>query len=78
MLALSYGPDTRVTTFTGCVVNGVKFLTKDRNARRKTQNSGVCVEGEHENETKEFFGVLEEILELTYMGFKHVILFKCK
>lgn len=22
MLALSYGPDTRVITFTGCIVNG--------------------------------------------------------
>lgn len=77
MLALSYGPDTRVTTFTGCIVNGVKFLVKDRDARRKAQNSGVRVEGEHENQSKEFFGVLEEILELTYVGFKRVILFKC-
>lgn len=77
LLALAYGPDARLTRYPGCIVNGIKFLTMERDARRKTQNCGVRVEGEHDNKWTEFFGVLTEIIELTYAGYKQVFLFKC-
>ena len=75
---LAQGSDIRVTRYPGCFVNGVKFLTKDRDRRRKCQNSGVRVEGEHKGKSTDYFGVLTEILELTYGGNKHVVIFKCE
>ena len=68
----------RVTRYPGCLVNGVKFLTKDRDSRRRSQNSGVRVEGEYQGQLADYFGVLTEIVELTYRCNKHVVLFKCE
>lgn len=76
--ALVQGPDIRVTRYPGCIVNGVKFLTKDRDMRRKGQNSGVRVEGEYNGQSADYFGVLTEIVQLKYRGNKHVVLFKCE
>ncbi|KAL3646934.1 hypothetical protein CASFOL_009478 [Castilleja foliolosa] len=36
-----------IKKFSGCIVNGVRFLTEDRDSRRKTQNSGVVVDANH-------------------------------
>ncbi|CAL8136238.1 unnamed protein product [Prunus armeniaca] len=45
--ALSYGPDERVCTYTGCVVNGIRWHVQDIEETRTTQNSGVMVPGTH-------------------------------
>ena len=51
--------------------------TKDRDDRRITQNSGICVVGEHDGEEVDFYGVLSNVVVLNYvLGYK-VILFKC-
>jgi hypothetical protein len=79
--ALSCGPDLRVKLFSGCIVNGVRFHTIDREEKRRTQNSGVMVDGTHNGEDIEFFGCLKEIIQLQYnadySGHRSVILFRC-
>ncbi|GKC89085.1 S-adenosyl-L-methionine-dependent methyltransferases superfamily protein [Tanacetum coccineum] len=57
------------------LVNGVKFLVHDRDIHRTTQNSGVATPGPNGDM---FYGQLEEILELTYIGNRKVVLFRCK
>ena len=51
LYSLAMGPDIRTTMYPGCIVNGVKFLTKERDSRRKTQNSGIRTEEEHNNKS---------------------------
>ncbi|KAL3615942.1 hypothetical protein CASFOL_040236 [Castilleja foliolosa] len=66
-----------IKKFSGCIVNGVRFLTKDRDSRRKTQNSGVVVDANHGDNMIAFYGVLDDIIQLDYVRDKRVILFKC-
>ncbi|MCI62315.1 hypothetical protein A2U01_0083572, partial [Trifolium medium] len=40
---LSKGPNDVVKRFSGYLVNGYRFHTMEREARRKTQNSGVTL-----------------------------------
>ena len=42
--------------YTVCMVNGVKFHTRDLDNCRVTQNSGVYTEGDHEGEMHDFYG----------------------
>ena len=72
------GPDARIHTCTGCIVNGVHFHTKDRDGHRITQNSGIYVSGEHDGEDVNFYGVLTNMVELDYLFGYKVIIFKCK
>ncbi|RVW27633.1 hypothetical protein CK203_099152 [Vitis vinifera] len=77
LYSLACGPNNRVHTYMGCIVNGVRFHTKDRDDRRITQNSGICVSREHDGEEVDFYGVLSNVVVLNYvLGYK-VILFKC-
>ncbi|KAG8383822.1 hypothetical protein BUALT_Bualt04G0053800 [Buddleja alternifolia] len=77
--ALANGP-FRLNTkcYSGCMVNEVRFHTKDRDTRRTTQNSGLVVEGQHKNRTMEFFGFLHRVVELTYLGGRRTVLFECE
>ena len=43
LYALVNSPDTRVYSYTGCVVNEIKFQIENRDVNRKTQNSGVSI-----------------------------------
>ena len=78
LYSLACGPDARIHTYTGCIVNGVCFHTKYRDNHRMTQNSGICVFGEHDGEDVNFSGVLTNVVELDYLFGHKVILFKCK
>ena len=73
--SLASGPDARIHTYTGCIVNGVHFHTKDRDDHRITQNSGICVLGEHDGEDVNFYGVLTNVVELDYLFGYKIILF---
>lgn len=77
LYSLACGPDHRVTRYSGCIVNGVRFHTKDREATLRTQNSGVVVNGEHQSKEMDFYGVLTDVLELNYLFGNQVFLFKC-
>ncbi|XP_012827605.1 PREDICTED: uncharacterized protein LOC105948893 isoform X2 [Erythranthe guttata] len=78
LYALACGPSKIVNKYPGCIVNGVRFHTKERDSHRTTQNSGVMVEGYHNNTVIDFYGTVIEIIELDYIKDNHVILFKAQ
>ena len=57
------------------VINGLKFRTKDSEATRKTQNSGVYVVIEG---GATYYDVLIDIIELNYFDKYWYVLFKCQ
>ncbi|KAG6658574.1 hypothetical protein CIPAW_04G171500, partial [Carya illinoinensis] len=67
-----------VSSFSACISNGTRFHTESRGKHRRTQNSGVVVKGEHQSKAVDFYGVLIDILQLKYMGWRHVFLFRCE
>ncbi|XP_075675136.1 uncharacterized protein LOC142644396 [Castanea sativa] len=76
--SLANGPKPHVKEYTVCMVNGVKFHTRDLDNRRVTQNSGVCTEGDHEGEMHDFYGHVCKIWELEYVVRHKVVLFQCE
>lgn len=77
LYALAVGPDRRVNRYSGCIVNGIRFHTEEREQTLRTQSSGVVVRGEHRLQETDFYGVLKDIIELKYIDDKSVFLFKC-
>ncbi|KAL6624425.1 hypothetical protein ACP70R_031746 [Stipagrostis hirtigluma subsp. patula] len=73
---LARGPDSRVTHFSSYMINGWRFNTRERDALVQAQNSGVLVKGDEETGNKDYFGVVTDIVELSY-GLHKVVLFKC-
>ena len=76
--SLSYGSDLRVFCYSGCNVNGVRYHVEERDDGLLTQNSGIVVRGEHDNDEIDFYGVLTDVIELQYIFNFRVVLFKCK
>lgn len=74
LLSLACGPSSSASTYPACIVNGVKFLVHERDKLHTTQSSGVSTPGP---DGAMYYGQLEEILELTYMGNRKVVLFRC-
>ncbi|KAK9287212.1 hypothetical protein L1049_015625 [Liquidambar formosana] len=78
LYSLACGPDPRITRYTGCIVNGFRFHTEKYGEHHRTQNSGVVVKGEHQSEEEvDFYGVLTDVIMLSYCGGNRVFLFKC-
>ncbi|WMV20265.1 hypothetical protein MTR67_013650 [Solanum verrucosum] len=75
---LAMGPNIRGRRYPGCIVNGVRYHIQSRDELRKSQNSGTVVEGYHENEVIDFYGIIVDINELEYIEGNRVVLFKCK
>ncbi|XP_021737010.1 uncharacterized protein LOC110703515 [Chenopodium quinoa] len=75
--ALAQGPDRAVISLTGYMANGFMFRTKDSERTRETQNSGIVVNGESGSSTLNYYGLLQEIIEVQYIGGNRVTLFKC-
>lgn len=73
LYALACKPDFRIFSYSGCIANGVRFLVKDRDDCRTTQNSGVMAPGDDIN----FFGILCDVIELVYVFDYRVTLFQC-
>lgn len=60
------------------MVNGYKFHTQSRDYNRKSQNSGVVVYSDHATNLIDYYGKLQEVLEVEYLGQnKRVLVFKC-
>ena len=74
--ALSNGPVGTVNTYSGCISNGVRFHTFERENRRIYQNSGLVVEGEGHKTS--FYGRLHKVWEMTYLFGHRVVLFQCE
>lgn len=77
LFALARGPDDRVNHYTSYMINGWRFNTKDRDMVLQSQNSGVFVKADDVSGSKDYFGVLTDIIKLTY-GIYSVVLFKCE
>ncbi|XP_057440059.1 uncharacterized protein LOC130731905 [Lotus japonicus] len=77
---LAWGPKKKVETWPIYFVNGFKFHTEEWTVNKKTINSGVCVEGDDEEDEHYYYGVLKEILRLEYPGepIKQLVLFNCE
>ena len=86
MLAL--GPQKSARRFTGYIINGVRYHTRNREKKRTTQNSGVMLKATTENYASArdqspilgevtFYGILTDIIELCYANDVKYILFKC-
>ena len=77
LYALARGPSRRAARYSACISRGSRYHTLDRDCYRKTQNSGVLVEGSHDGENIDFYGVIVDIIGMKYLGELAVYLFKC-
>ena len=75
LFALATGSMPTALSYSACAVNGVKYVCRERDANRKTQNSGVFVPG---SEATPFYGVLEEVLVIQYVYGCNAIIMRCK
>ncbi|GKG20740.1 hypothetical protein Tco_0380541, partial [Tanacetum coccineum] len=70
LFALACGPTWTPISINSCVVDGVRYVVHNRDERRTTQNSGICIPGP---DGEMYYGQLQEILE-----FKYLLLFRVK
>nr|GEV20175.1 reverse transcriptase domain-containing protein [Tanacetum cinerariifolium] len=75
LFALAYGPTPTPISVNSCIVNGVRFVVHSRGEHRTTQNIGIFLPSEKDEEM--YYGQLDEILEFLYISFK-VVLFRVK
>lgn len=84
----SRGPCDTAKRFSGYLINGYRFHIMKRDARRKTQNSGVTLvsltpsfaSSKDENpkiEAVTYYGAIGDIIELDYYSQFSFVLFKC-
>ncbi|CAL9020181.1 unnamed protein product, partial [Prunus brigantina] len=74
---LAFDP-IRAELFSGCHVNGVKFLGTARDDKLCTQNNGVHIPGGGESTDVDFYGKLTTVVQLLYKDRYQVIMFKCR
>ncbi|XP_057756143.1 uncharacterized protein LOC130975353 [Arachis stenosperma] len=83
------GPNRVAKRISGYIINGYRFHTRHRDARRKTQNSGVTLEAltpsfasvkdKKPIEAKvAYYDRIVDMFELDYYGQFKVVLFKCE
>lgn len=77
LFALACGPDKRVWKYKGCIVNGVRFLVKDRDNHRRSSNSGISCEGVHNDKITDFYGILKGVFKIEYGRGYNVFMFSC-
>lgn len=78
LYALACKPELKVHYYPFCIVNGVRFRRRDRDERRKTQNSGVSVLADYEDAMIDYYGYLTNVVVLDYMFDFQVELFECE
>jgi hypothetical protein len=76
---VSIGCEDRIESYGTYDVNGYRFHTKiheQNRPNRRTTNTGVCTTG---NDGKDYYGIIEEIYQLTFPGCKRLkpVVFKC-
>jgi hypothetical protein len=82
---LAVWPLFTITRYEGMVLNGYTFYTMTQDKKSVYRNSGVHVwdvvddshEDDDDTETNTYYGQIEEIWELDYVGLK-VALFRCR
>ena len=79
MKALAWGPNSCATEWNIYFVNGYQFHTKTWGEAKKTINFGVHVKGVTKNGQDDFYGVIQHIYELKYVGItKKIPIFYCE
>ncbi|GAU48783.1 hypothetical protein TSUD_406260 [Trifolium subterraneum] len=77
--ALSQGPCLEATSWHMYFVNGYKFHTQDWSHGKKTTNCGVHVKGLTNGGEDDYYGIIQNILQLEYDDFDDKItLFHCE
>ncbi|OIT28730.1 hypothetical protein A4A49_31278 [Nicotiana attenuata] len=85
---LSFGPNSIAKRYSRYFINGYRFHVRQRDARRKTQNSGVTLVAQTTSfaSSKDknpvdanltYYGRIVDIVELDYYDHFRVVLFKC-
>ncbi|GKU90464.1 hypothetical protein SLEP1_g4455 [Rubroshorea leprosula] len=82
---LARGPKDRARRYTGYMVNGFRFHTRQRERSLLTQNSGVVVKVKTTSHDRRqivereinYYGTLTDIIELNHSGMYKVVLFRC-
>ncbi|XP_057442542.1 uncharacterized protein LOC130734207 [Lotus japonicus] len=77
LVTLSKGPDFRVFSHKGYILNGFKFRTKDVEKHLKTQNSSVIVKGDELTGHADYYVVVKKMTKIKYLDNNFVILFNC-
>ena len=88
LASLAKGPRREAKRFSGYIVNGYRFHTKQRDRKCTTQNSGVYLTALTTSFANakdsdplvgevSYYGSIEEIVEVDYWGAFRVVLFKC-
>lgn len=88
LVNLAKGPQRAAKKYTGYMINGFRFHTKQRDARCTTQNSGVFLtslttsfaSAKDQNPIVGdvcYYGAIEEIIQVDYWGTLTVVLFRC-
>lgn len=77
LLALSRQPKLRVRRYNRYIVNGFRFHTMSYGSCRRSCNTGVCVRASDDDEASNWYGFLEDVLELRF-GLYTVVMFKCQ
>ena len=75
----SWGPLRKAKSWPIYIVNGYKFHTFNRSDGKQALNYGVCVRGTNGQLQDDFYGILTDIIELSFIGWlvKKAMLFKC-
>ncbi|XP_039134228.1 uncharacterized protein LOC120271620 [Dioscorea cayenensis subsp. rotundata] len=85
---LAQGPNKIIKRYKGFIINGFRFHTKSRERLRRTQNSGCIVtsstmsyasasDGNPLEGKLDYYGVLNDIIELDYFNKYKIVLFRC-
>ncbi|KAI3835622.1 hypothetical protein MKW98_027534, partial [Papaver atlanticum] len=77
LYSLALGFALRENSYSSCNLNGVRFHSKQREARRTAQNSGLVVDPVFEGKEIEVYGTLCDVIEVEYLDNYRVVLFKC-
>ena len=76
LISLACGPDRHARKYTRCIIDGIRFHTKECELHLRSQNSGVIVEGMHEEEEIDFC-VPTDVIQLDYIKDCQVVMFRC-
>ena len=77
LYALARDPSRHAARYSTCISQGSRYHTINRELDRKTQNSGVLVEGSHDGDTIDFYGVIVDVIGMRYVWELVVYIFKC-
>ncbi|KAL0559314.1 hypothetical protein IC582_003922 [Cucumis melo] len=81
LFSVAMGPSSKVRSYSGCIVNGVRFHTVEHDSRRTTQNNGVMIVNKNSGDgstDNNFYGVVDEVLDFQYVFRRRVWAFKCR